>query len=122
MTKRHLRTTALRIERELYERIEVLGDRLRASAEEERVAIIIASVSRLDGAPDANGRMAGEVQLSPVFPTGLRRLSARLSPEQYEVASQAHLKNALVSAAGTLGRVGRTRVLKPTEFSLVPTD
>ena len=106
----------------MYERIEALGDRLRAPSVEEREETVIASVSRLDGAPDANGRMAGEVQLSPVFPSGLRRLSARLTSDQYDIAGDAHLKNGWVRALGTIARVGQTRVLRPTEFSLVEVD
>jgi len=112
----------LRVEHELYERIELLGDRLRASSAPERLELIVALVSRLSGAPDGQGRMSGEVVLNPVFPNGLRRLSVRLSAEQYEIAGQAHLRNAYVRTAGTLRRTGRTQVLAAQEFVLMTSE
>jgi hypothetical protein len=112
----------IRVERELYERIELLGDQLRAPAVVEHTQTVIASVSRLNGAPDATGRMAGEVHLVPLFPSGLRRLVARLDADQYELAGRAHLNNAWVTAVGTISRVGRTNVLRPTAFSFVEGD
>lgn len=112
----------VRVEHELYERIELLGDRLRASAEPERLELIVALVSRLSGAPDAQGRMAGEVILTPVFPKRLRRLSVRLSADQYEVAGQAHLQNAYVRTGGTLRRTGRTVVLTAQDFVLMASE
>lgn len=114
--------TPIRVEHELYERIELLGDRLRASSEPEREELIVALVSRLSGAPDGQGRMAGEVILTPVFPKGLRRLNVRLSADQYELAGEAHLRNAYVRTGGTLRRTGRTLVLSAQDFVLMTSE
>lgn len=114
-----VRTDGVVVERELYERIEVLGDQLRGPERQERVEVI-ALVARLSGAPNAQGLMEGDATLLPEYPLGLRRLSVRLSAPMYERAGRAHLAQQYVRATGVLRRVGRARVLEAETLEIVP--
>lgn len=82
----------VRLRKEYFSRIEEIGRELKTSDEAETLTLA-ATVERLDGIFDEDGKRFGNVLLSAFTIDGqVLKVSTFLSAEQYALADQAHMK------------------------------
>jgi hypothetical protein len=111
------------LRQEVFDIAEVLAPRLR-SVPEPRVDRFFGFVDELRGQPSRDDpRPSGEVRFT-LFDQGEEiRAKADLSPEDYAVASGAHLSNGFVSFKGIPERLPRlNRIKNVTDFAIVDLD
>ncbi len=92
---------------------------LRPSDGGEKPVPLVGHVDRLNGTPDENGRVYGEVVLSLFLDDAVLRARADLGPDDYVKAIEAHRWNRLVRLAGVVRRGRKVhRVDEVSGFSL----
>jgi hypothetical protein len=96
------------LRQECFEAVEYLAPKLR-TAPQPKEEPFVGFVDVLRGQPNAEGKMAGEVVFSIVLDGGeLIRARADLSPDDYQMAGDAHLHNEPVYFRGFLVRAPRS--------------
>lgn len=80
----------------------------------------ISKVERLQGEPDENGLMHGDVILAFVFDDELVRAKVFLNSSDYKIANKAHMDNSYLSITGQLKRGPRIGVIDgPSDIQLI---
>jgi hypothetical protein len=92
------------LRREHFSFLGELARTLRPRDGELRPVPLVGHVDRLNGAPDENGHVCGEVVLSLLIDDAVLRARADLGPDDYVKAIDAHRWNRLVRLSGVLRR------------------
>lgn len=111
---------AVRLTREMFPRIESLIGRLRP-VQAPRRQLLVGFVETLNGRPNTDGRMEGQVTLR-LMTADSDNLRARtdLAVDDYALADQAHMGNRPVSLEGVLRQAGRSyRIDSPARFQIL---
>jgi hypothetical protein len=108
---------SVRLRGETFGLIEALAARLRPAHAPQR-QYLVGFVDTLNGRPNADGRMEGQVILRVIDPEGeILRARADLNPDDYHTAWEAHGRNLPFSLQGILRRGVRThRIDGVTDF------
>jgi hypothetical protein len=110
----------VRLRRETFFQIEALAERLRPAHAPQR-RLLVGYVETLNGRPNADGQLEGQVILRLVDPeSDTLRARTDLSPADYHTAWLAHGENLPITLQGIVRRAGRTfRIEEVTGFRLL---
>ncbi len=92
------------LRREHFAFVGELARTLRPRDASEKPVSLVGHVDRLNGTPDENGRVYGEVVLSLFLDDAVLRARADLGPDDYVEALEAHRWNRLVRLSGVVRR------------------
>ncbi len=108
------------LRREHFTLLNDLSRSLRPRDDEAHPIALVGRVDRLNGTPDEDGRVCGEIVLSLMMEDTILRARADLTPDDYVRAIEAHRWNRLVRLSGVVRR-GRKlhRVDRVNGFALV---
>jgi hypothetical protein len=110
----------VRLRRETFGRIEALAERLRPAHTPQR-QMLFGFVDTLNGRPNADNQMEGQVILRLVDPESeIIRARTDLNVTDYHTAWQAHGQNLPITLQGIVRRIGRTfRIDEVSDFRLL---
>ena len=109
---------AVRLEREMYETVATIADKLRPSTGPHADAFL-GTVAELAGTQGATGRVEGDVTFILLHEDQALRVSAVLGPDDYAKALNAHAEQKHVLFRGTLLRSARSnRIDDLAEFQV----